>query len=1111
MKLSTILRMPRRLAGLFAVASLGMPCSVSLADPLEPAEFVVSDQVQRPAEKTPPLGANDWGRSGSVEWAANNFIRNAGNEPVYWRNLHRVVNCGPNWLEIDGPGTSWFQLWNSGFLSGAEMRIYRLVDKSGATLPLNASGKYLDLAKADHVQFVGHATVLPEGSAGYPEGGWIANAYAAPVPNGFISQGNLCGTDINGLENGKTYWYTVTALGPGGIESAIANEVSVTPRAGVDAGPHILNSSNDDPLPAKAGAQFRLTPKAFGGASPLRWEILDAADRPLELPKGLKFDPASGALTGRLASDDSHFQFTAKVTDARGRSDRRMYSSEPAPASTTAARTPPAPPTQVSAAVGDGCVTVSWKPSPSANVIGYRIKRSTAPADRQTSRVVVAPGAPALEKFDYVVVSKKMDPFQMRWVNPRVRGLNGDFDAPEWYWHSNGKTCFLLTPHPQPIPPEMLDPGETCLEVRAAAGAQRIEQIVFIGTEQGGESIWYGQLEPGKNYRLEVWLRQEGLADNASVTFSYGKSYPGISQTFHVTGQWKKYTYDFQGPPRPARDGHFGHGFSMTGPGTLWMDNARIFRWDSDADKTKPYAPNQTVLQELLASQPEQGPKGMHRDWILQRDATMSSILSWHANSRVAPDWNTNVSETMQMTLPMALSFDLATGATPQTRTRPWLVIQHILHSEQDWQNLIEYLAAPYDPAKDTPQAKPWAYRRYQQRGVGTPWIDEFAEIAIEFGNETWHNGVFPDWLGFNTRNAVWQGGPEYGLFTRYLIEQMRQSPYWKAQNLDKKLRFCLGAGYPIDIKSDGTIVGYGEEAMQKNPYATLLGHANYVGPKWETGDKSSGVFDDHGVQEVMLSFLTGPEQPQIKMGKARDVIARAGHDYDIVAYEGGPSGYALPGRDTPAQRETNEKYGKSLAMAVASLDSWMRSYAYGWTYQNFLGYGQGRYWNSHTPLWDGFRPSPGWEALALRNRHASGDLMTVAEKRVPTLAHKVGKEMKELPLAGCYAMRDGSRWSVFVVSRKLDGAHDGADFADGCTPVGIQLPFKTAAKITLFALQGDPRANNIKSLAIATTMTMIPARELTEGRFVVNEATGGKPHGLPPGSIFLYVFEGTK
>ena len=189
--------------------------------------------------------------------------------------------------------------------------------------------------------------------------------------------------------------------------------------------------------------------------------------------------------------------------------------------------------------------------------------------------------------------------------------------------------------------------------------------------------------------------------------------------------------------------------------------------------------------------------------------------------------------------------------------------------------------------------------------------------------------------------------------------------------------------------------------------------------------------------------------------------------------------------------------------MGVAALDAWMRSYGYGWTYQNFLAYGQGLYWNSHTPLWDGFRPSPGWQALALRNRYASGDLMAVEERSVPTIRW----DKKTYPLVGVYAMRDGDRWSVIVVSRKLDGTHNGVDFGDGLTPVALHLPFKSAGKITLHKLTGDPRQSNRENLAIAPQSEEIPAVALSDGTFVINARTGGK-NGLPPGSILLYVFE---
>ena len=1110
-------RLPQAAVSCLAIALAWAACaSAAQTDASAPAELVVTSTVLRPAAKVPPLGANGWGGCGAVEWAANNFVRNAGNEPVYWRGLHRVTECGENWFEIDGPGTTWYDLWASGFLSGASVRIYRLVDKANSPLP--AKGDYIDVDKADRAEFVGKATIVAEGSEGFPDGGWIGNTYSTPHPNGWIRHGNLRVTDVSGVENARAYWYAVVAVDAEGQESGISNEVRVAAKAGGDSPPRILVSGDGDKVPALLpGRKIDFTPKVFGGAAPLRWELVGTAAAPATLLEGLKLDPATGRIAGASMADVQQLRVRLRVTDSKGRSDTRWYTfSADVPARSRKKRPKPggkkppkpAPPSGLTAVAGNGWVTLSWKASASPGVVAYRLKRSTAPAAKQMQRVYLAGGSPKLHKWDYVVLSRRFGNFDMKYVNQRVRGIGNPMNAPAWYWNGDlSKLSFSFAPHPKPLPGEMRDPGETCLQVKAAPGAQSISQTVFIGTGRGNESIWYGLFEPGKRYRLEAWLRQEGLGDGGRVSFSYGRYYKGIRKDFNVTGQWRKYTHEFTGPGRPRDTWHFGHTFTFTGPGTLWMDNARIFRLDRPADADKPYVPNPTVLDELLASQPATGPKAAHRIWFLTRDATMSSILSWHANSRVSPDWRTSVGGTMEMTLPMALTFDLRTGDSPQTRMPPWLVLQHVLHDERDWLNFVEYLAAPYDPKTDTPQSKPWAHRRWQQRGVATPWTDEFTEILVEFGNETWHNGHFADWLGFGRYNAIWQGGPEYGFFARYLIENMRKSPYWKSQRLDRKIRFCLGAGYNGSVGADGKVSGYGEEAMQSCPQARALGHANYVGPKWETGSKSTGIFSDHGVQATLLGFLAGPEANQIKMGQARDALAKSHHDYDIVAYEGGPSGYALPGRDSPAQKLANEKYGKSLAMGVASLDAWMRSYRYGWTYQNFLGYGQGLYWNSHTPIWDGFRPCPGWQALTLRNRHARGDLMAVEERNVPTIRWS----KKAYPLVGGYAMRDGGRWSVFVVSRKLSGRHDGAGFGDGQAPVTLRLPFKAAGKITLHKLAGDPRESNREKLSIRPESREVPAASLRDGAMAIDERTGGGAGGMPGGSIFLYVFEAAR
>jgi hypothetical protein len=331
----------------------------------------------------------------------------------------------------------------------------------------------------------------------------------------------------------------------------------------------------------------------------------------------------------------------------------------------------------------------------------------------------------------------------------------------------------------------------------------------------------------------------------------------------------------------------------------------------------------------------------------------------------------------------------------------------------------------------------------------------------------------------------------------------MKKSPYWKPQNLQGKIRFCLGGGYgDANVDADGKATGYGELAVGACPGATLVGHANYVGPKWETGDVAQKSFNDRGVQETLLGYVSDMEKIQLGMEKARIVLGKAGHVYDCVAYEGGPSGYTFGA--SPEEAEAQEKYGKSLAMGVAALDSWLGSYEKGWTFQNYLAYSEGVWWSSHTVFSDGFRPCPGWLAMTLRNRFASGDMMVLKTRSMPSIRR--GKDA--YPLVKCAAMRDADRWSVFLLSRKLDAKYDGQDLGDGYTPVTLRLPLKAAGKITLHKLAGDPRAGNREKMDVEIHSQDVPVGALSDGVFSVNEQSGGGPRGLPPGSIYLYVFD---
>ena len=139
-----------------------------------------------------------------------------------------------------------------------------------------------------------------------------------------------------------------------------------------------------------------------------------------------------------------------------------------------------------------------------------------------------------------------------------------------------------------------------------------------------------------------------------------------------------------------------------------------------------------------------------------------------------------------------------------------------------------------------------------------------------------------------------------------------------------------------------------------------------------------------------------------------------------------------------------------------------------------------------------------------MRNRIVDGSMMAVETTTVPTLLW----DKKIQPLLGTFAFKRGELWTVIVVSRKLDGRHDGHDFGAGTTPVRLRLPFKSARKITLHTLSGDPRSSNLEGMSIAPQTREIAADRLVGGQLMIDATTGGVQGGMPPGSIYFYVIE---
>lgn len=727
------------------------------------------------------------------------------------------------------------------------------------------------------------------------------------------------------------------------------------------------------------------------------------------------------------------------------------------------------------------------------------------------NRVMLADTSLSPAYGDHAIITVKKYKLDEAEVHPRLH---------QWFQanngilrHQGGTTNYdsELVQHPGTIPPDFADPGETCLQVTVNDPAElRIGQYLFHAHDDG-EGRWYSQLEPGAPYRAEVWLRQQGLPESA-VRFQSPGPYAGISQStpWQVTGQWQRFTYDFTGPAYPpVGTFHAGFGLAIEGPGTVWIDNFVVYRNDAEHE-FRPYTPHTVAFNEMMSAMPEEGPKPALRFFTetYYDHAAMDRLLSNQPSSRL--DFIYNVQGGSQlMTIPIAMEWCLKTGADAHSRAVPYITLSEE-YTELEWTMLAEYLGVPYDPATDSPLEKPWAHRRYQHRGHGTPWTDEFREIIIEFGNETWHAGVFAGWDGFGRFGWVHHGGTEYGLFAEYYFAQhVMSQPWWDQHDLGQKIRFALNGNYDADPQN-----AYGELAAQAAPTATsYLGHANYVGPTWETGDTPFDVFDDHGMQETLCGAYLGMYPLIAAVSEARDQLAQQGVvAYRPIAYEGGPSGYYLPGNGTDDQVAISQLFGKSAGMAVASLDVWLYASLNGYGHQCFYAYGCGSNWTSHTmPRAGGFRRHPSWLALMMRNRFAPGKIMLdVTAEQVPTYE----RSGEDVPLTTAYALRDDDAWSVFVLSRKLDGNHDGVDFGDGSTPVTINLPFANCTALTRYTLTTpagnpiDPRANNLDTENVVIDELSLDPSLIEGGQLVIDELSGGVSGGMPPGSIYLYRFD---
>lgn len=713
-----------------------------------------------------------------------------------------------------------------------------------------------------------------------------------------------------------------------------------------------------------------------------------------------------------------------------------------------------------------------WDPVPGA--AGYVLYRSDLPPERHRGYGLDLAGrGPDLRRGDMVLMRKSFHAprraevaTHRAWNTNGVKaafgtsllpGMPGDRTMPE----------VRLVAHPADTP--VADPGKTFLQAELHDG--QVLQLSRYNHAGPGHS-YYPLLDPGATYRFEVWLRGSGTV---SARFGLGGVYrkiEGLPAVFHPGSEWRRFSVEFRVPPAdqatPRRPGVMA--LRVSGSGTVDIDNFRVYRTDAGFMDLRP-----EDRRDLAAS----GMAALRMHMFIKTGRT-----SYDLGQLLNPP---GVSAgTGGYSLPRLLEI------TRSLEMDPWLQIEPHFSAEE-WLGLAEYLAAPFDPATDDPQARPWAARRVAQ-GQAAPWTDVFDRIYFEIGNETW-NSLFAPWI-FPTMTdgatgASYTAGEVYGLYQEHVLSILRQSPWWDrlAPHIEPVLGGWNGSAYGLD-------------ALARSPGSTVLTHAAYIGG-WDSGEGPVRQTAE-GFASVMAY---APHAMERATRRYQEDVRRLlpGRDVTLGTYESGP-GYALNGlngQKVSAERaEEQERVMKSAAAGAATLDSFLTRATAGDRLQNFFTFGHGNTWRSHARWESGGQAYPSWAWLALFNTESLGDLLAVRMREVPRMdLPKIARRsaVADAPMAAAYATRRGDRLSVVVISRRVPGVPPGSDAG---LSVSIDLPIRSAARLTRYRQSGDYSAENYSS---------DQTRILAEPLAVPADPSRLEIAAMPPASAEIYIFDGVE
>ncbi len=512
------------------------------------------------------------------------------------------------------------------------------------------------------------------------------------------------------------------------------------------------------------------------------WFALVSVDK-----QGLQSAPSTPVLFERTATE------VKKATD-EGLIVFKSQRGRNAPKSGEQAGSLPAPTgLNVTTDAATGQPAFTWTPVGDPAVVGYRLLRSDLdPATHEGYRLDLAgKAANADERIktgDMIVVRKELSQ-----TSRRQHFSNRIYDSKEkrqflpegidFQPDEDPALAWSLERHPADSP--VVGGGQTAARFDIRDG----REFAFAPYAYGPSGQhWWPTFLPDRDYAVEFWAKADKpLSASFALTGFYepkGKN-PVAPATFALTTAWQRFTHIFRVPVRYDGTGSMGgYKLAVTGPATLWIDNVRLI------EAGTPYAALTPDDAKMF---------GEARVSAIRTHAFIKTgITTYSMEQLLAPAGAIN--GTQGNTVPQTLAI------MEQVKARPWLQIEMHMAPEE-WKGLVEYLAAPYDPAVDTPASKPWAARRHAQ-GRTRPWSESFDRMYFEISNETW-NSLFGPWnfmrgMKDSATGAELDRGTVYGLFQEWVIDQLSASPWWKQAGLDRKVEFVIG-GWGTQTKPDGS------------------------------------------------------------------------------------------------------------------------------------------------------------------------------------------------------------------------------------------------------------------------------------------------------------------